>query len=145
MSSVGTRHAGLASGVNNAVSRTAGLLAVAVLGLVVLNAFNAELDRQLAPLPLSAEARMAVDAQRINLAGAVAPADLPAELRQAVDRAIDWAFLTGFRWVMFIAGALSLLSALIAWITIEARPATVETAPERSGRVSPSGPAAEAV
>jgi hypothetical protein len=88
---------------------------------------------------------MAIDAQRINLAGAVAPADLAAQLRQEVERAIDLAFLAGFRWIMFIAGALSLLSALIAWITIEARPAALEAVPERSGRSSPSGQAAEAV
>jgi EmrB/QacA subfamily drug resistance transporter len=145
MSSVSARHSGLASGVNNAVSRTAGLLAIAVLGIVVLSTFNAELDRQLAPIPLSTEARTALDAQRIKLAGAEAPADLSADVRQEVERAIDLAFLAGFRWVMFIAGVLSLLSALIAWITIESRPVAAESAPERSGRGASSGQAAEMV
>src|SRR4029077_10325921 len=40
MDSVGQNHAGIAAGVNNAVARTGGLIAVAVLGIVMLNVFN---------------------------------------------------------------------------------------------------------
>ncbi len=46
MGAVEQRHAGIASGINNAVSRTAGLLAIAVFGIVVLSVFTSSLDSQ---------------------------------------------------------------------------------------------------
>ena len=47
MGAVDTHHAGLASGINNAVARAASLLAVAAFGLVVLGAFQRGLERRL--------------------------------------------------------------------------------------------------
>src|SRR5581483_5489808 len=89
MGAVEERHAGVASGINNAVSRMAGLLAIAVLNLVVAATFNAALDRSLAALPLPPPAREALDAQRSRLAGADVPAELDDALRAAAQQAID--------------------------------------------------------
>ncbi len=44
MNAVESRHAGLASGINNAVARMGELLAIAVFGLVVLTSFSSSLD-----------------------------------------------------------------------------------------------------
>ena len=69
MNAVTENRAGVASGVNNAVSRIAGLLGIAVLGIIIVHSFNRELDRRLARMDLAAEVRRAVDAQRVRLAG----------------------------------------------------------------------------
>src|SRR5262249_42810406 len=76
MGAVDEQHAGTASGINNAVSRVAGVLALAVLNLVIVAVFNAALDGQLATLPLAPPARMALDAERGKLAGASVPEGL---------------------------------------------------------------------
>src|SRR5204863_8158502 len=76
MNSVKSSHAGIASGVNNAVSRTAGLLAIAVFGLIMFYVFNGCLDRRLDQLSVSPEIRQSLNQQRINLAAAEIPASV---------------------------------------------------------------------
>ena len=53
MGAVPSHEADTASGVNNAVARAAALLAVAVLGIVIANAFNSTLDDRLAGVQLT--------------------------------------------------------------------------------------------
>lgn len=67
MGAVEERHAGVASGINNAVSRTAALLAVAVFGILMLNAFNSSLAERLRTLPVSSEARAKLVGQSTDL------------------------------------------------------------------------------
>jgi MFS family permease len=119
MSALGARQPGVASGVNNAVSRVAGLLGIALLGIVMLQAFNGELDHRLAPIEIAPEARKAIDAQRDRLAGIELPENLDAAKRAALSEAIDQSFVVGFRLVMAVSFALTLLSTLTAWMIIE--------------------------
>ena len=121
MGGVAESHAGLASGVNNAVSRVAGLLAIAVLGIFVLNAFNGGLDSRLAKMELPPEVQRALDEQRIKMAGAEVPPDVGDEMKGALERAIAESFVSGFRLVMLIAAGLALLSALSASLMIEGK------------------------
>src|SRR5256886_4128405 len=96
MNSVRESHAGIASGINNAVSRTAGLLAIAVLGLIMFHTFNSCLDRRLSQIALTPQIRQALNAERIKLAAAeIPPAD--AATRVAIKQAIDECFVSGFR------------------------------------------------
>ena len=122
LGAVAGEHAGIASGINNAVSRVAGLLAVAVLGIVVLAAFNSRLDARLEGLAIPPEARQRIDAERTKLAGATAPRELPDVTRNQVDRAVDEAFVGGFRLAMFIAAGLALAGAASALLMIDGRP-----------------------
>ena len=69
MGAVEQRHAGIASGINNAISRTAGLLAIAVFGIVALAVFTNSLESHLATLHLSSSVHQLIDAQRTRLAG----------------------------------------------------------------------------
>jgi len=118
MGAVEQRHSGLASGVNNAVSRTAGLLAIAVLGIVVATAFNSSLDSHLAALKTSPAVTAALDRQRARLAGAQIPVSVGARERALLQRAIDDSYVSGFRLAMLTASALALVSAVIAAVFI---------------------------
>ena len=104
MNSVPRDHAGVASGINNAVSRVAGLVAVAVFGVVLYSTFDRALDRELRSLPLAPEVRASIDAQRRKL-GAAETND--PQGRQAIERS----FVAGYRSVLWIAVALALAAA----------------------------------
>ena len=120
MNSVKESHAGIASGVNNAVSRTAGLLAIAVLVLIMFQSFNRCLDQRLNQLAVPVEIRAAVNSQRIKLAAAEIP---PAadSMRAGIQQAIDECFVSGFRRVMLVGCGLALGSSLMAWFIIRSR------------------------
>ncbi|HEY5930669.1 MAG TPA: MFS transporter, partial [Burkholderiales bacterium] len=122
MNSIGEQMAGVASGVNNAVSRAAALLAIAVFGMVMAWAFDSSLDSRLAVMDVSHEVVEFLDGQRDKLAGAALPdgagESAAAELRQA----IGMAYIAGFRWVMLLSAGLALLSALGAWLLIDGKP-----------------------
>ncbi len=121
MNAVEERYVGTASGVNNAVSRVAGLLAIALFSLIATKIFNPDLDRHLAPLQLPAEARAEIDRQRVKLAGAEPPHDLPESQRAAVALAIKASFVDSFRIVMLLAAALALASAGATAVTLKDR------------------------
>jgi len=121
MSSVKQNRAGVASGINNAVSRTAGLLAIAVLGIVMLQTFNSQLDRRLGALDLPPGVRQAVDEQRTKLAGVEIPANLEAGQRQSLKDAVDESFVAGYRRVMLVSMLLALLSGASAWLLIDGK------------------------
>ena len=119
MNAVPEQRAGVASGVNNALSRIAGLLGIAVLGIVIVHSFNRELDRRLAPMELSPEVRRVIDAQRIKLAGAELSSIADERARLALKQAIDESFVFGFRLVMLTSLCLALASAFVASMVIE--------------------------
>ena len=118
MNAVPKNRAGIASGINNAVSRIGGLLGIAVLGIVVLHAFNRELDQRLARLDIPPEVRRSIDNQRVRLAGAEVPPGMDDPTRVALRQAINESFVVGFRVVMMTAAGLALVSAICALIMI---------------------------
>ena len=118
MNAVPKNRAGIASGINNAVSRIGGLLGIAVLGIVVLYAFNRELDQRLARLDIPPEVRRSVDDQRVRLAGAELPPGIDEQTQVTLRQAINESFVVGFRVVMMTAVGLALVSAICALIMI---------------------------
>jgi EmrB/QacA subfamily drug resistance transporter len=114
-------HAGLASGINNAVSRAAGLLAIALLGIVMQRAFNHALDARVASLRAPPALLAQLDAQRQKLAAIALPPSIPAAQRQAVRQAVAASFVSGFRWVMAVSALLAACSALCAGLMIRRR------------------------
>jgi MFS family permease len=112
MDSVSQNHAGAASGINNAISRIAGLLAIAALGFVLITAFNRDLDRRLNNLHVSPAIRQQIDSQRSKLA-AIQTTD------SAARRAIAGSFVAGYRCVLWTAVALSIASSSSAALFID--------------------------
>ena len=115
MSAVETAHAGVASGVNNAVARVAGLLAIAVFGVVLSRTFDARVRPRLDQFALSPSARMEIERELPRMAGADvnAAASIDRHQRPGVRRAIDEAFVSAFRLVMIGAAALALAAAAV--------------------------------
>ena len=134
MNSVSGSHSGLASGVNNAVSRTATLLAIPVLGIFVSVTFSAALDARVATLDLPPGAQQQLETEKVDLGAAEVPEGLGGATAAAVERAIDEAFVAGFRIAMFVAAALALASAVAAGILIEGKGQKARTVEaERAG------------
>jgi EmrB/QacA subfamily drug resistance transporter len=119
MNSVKQNRAGVASGINNAVSRVAGLLAVAVLGIVMLHSFNNQLERRLQTLQVPNDVKQELSEQRDKLAAAELPKEVSPDVSQALKQAINESFVYGFRRVVVVAAVLALLSALSASVLIE--------------------------
>jgi EmrB/QacA subfamily drug resistance transporter len=118
MNSVNQDRVGTASGINNAVSRVAAVLAIAVLGIVMVKAFGSRLDHSLARLALPPAILQQLHADEIQLAGLQAPASLDPHTRAAINQSIGQAFVFGFRIVLSICAGLSVASAAIAWLVI---------------------------
>jgi len=118
MGSVDSEQAGVASGINNAVSRAAGLLAIAVLGIVMIDSFGKRLGKELSETQVSDEVRTSLEAQRVRLAGVEVPAHLDPAMRKSLEDAIASSFVSGFRLIMFVSVGLAIASALSAWLLI---------------------------
>jgi MFS family permease len=121
MNSTEQDRVGTASGVNNAVARVAGVLAIAVLGIVMVKAFGFHLDRSLARLSLPTPVLQELQANEIRLAGLQAPIGLDPTATVAITESVRNAFVYGFRIIMLICSALSFASAATAWLIIPRR------------------------
>jgi EmrB/QacA subfamily drug resistance transporter len=132
MNSVGQDYVGAASGINNAVARVAGVLAIAVLGIVMVNAFSYRLNEELVRLSapsnvlhdhdlrdvLRPDVLRDIKAKEISLAGLQLPASLDDTTRVTLRNSVGKAFVFGFRIIMLIGASLSLTSAAIAGVMI---------------------------
>ena len=118
MSSIEQNRAGTASGVNNAVARTASLIAIAVFGVVMLQVFKTRLDHTLTTANLPASVAQSLQSQSIKLAAIDIPKNVNPATQQLIRGAVDASFVSGFRWVTAIAAALAAASALttLFWI-----------------------------
>ena len=117
MNSVNARYAGTASGINNAASRVAALLAVALFGAVITPVFNAHLDAALTVMDLPPAVIDVIRTQQEKLAAIELPAADAATIEMA-RRAISEAFVSGFRWIMAISALMCFASAAVASMMI---------------------------
>ena len=119
MTAVEKNRVGTASGINNAVARVAGVVAIAVLGIVMVKAFSFRFERSLVGLSLARSVAQELRSNEIKLAGLPLPAGLDPIATGAIRKSIDESFVYGFRVVMWICAGLSLASAAVAGLMIQ--------------------------
>jgi len=118
MSAVSEEQAGVASGINNAVSRTAGLLAIAVFGVMILHAFSQTLASRMNEIQVDEQLKHGIYEQRVKLAGVELPPNVDPVTRERLKGAVADSFVFGFRLIMWTAAALAVGSAASAWLLI---------------------------
>jgi hypothetical protein len=118
MNSVEQDRAGAASGVNNAVARLAGVLSIAVLGIVMVQAFGSRLNHDLTSLALPPAIQHELLSNKTKLAALSVPLRLDPAVAKAVRQSIADSFIFGFRLVLLACAALSLASAAVARLMI---------------------------
>jgi EmrB/QacA subfamily drug resistance transporter len=118
MNSVGQHRAGIASGVNNAIARSAGLIAIAVLGIVMLQVFTGQFFQRTAQWNLAPRVAQSLMDQRTRLAAIVIPSDYDPVMTRQIRRGIDESFVAGFRAVMALGAIFAAASALTSLLFI---------------------------
>jgi EmrB/QacA subfamily drug resistance transporter len=121
MNAVGPEASGTASGVNNAVSRVAGLLAIALFGYLMASVFELQLRQAIASAGLRGEVADAIWSQRDKLAAIKLPGGLQGDAAVAARDAVHQSFIAGYRWIMAVSAALAMAGAAVAAVWIEAR------------------------
>ena len=118
MDALSTERAGIASGVNNAVARVAGVLAIAVLGIVLIGNFYAGFDRTIGYQPLAPATVTALRANRDRLTTLKAPDGTTAADKPRVTRVLRRSYANAFRDAMLVGASLCLIASVVAALTI---------------------------
>jgi EmrB/QacA subfamily drug resistance transporter len=131
LDSVDEHHVGIASGVNNGVSRVAGLLAIAVLGAVISANFGSALDDNLGAAPLSGPAEGAIAKAKEKPLAVPETGALPPAQGKRIESAAADASTSSFHLGIGIAGILMIAGGIVAGLGIENPRRRVEAVPTR--------------
>jgi EmrB/QacA subfamily drug resistance transporter len=135
LNAVDEHNAGIASGVNNAVARVAGLLAIAALGAVISSQFASTLDGKLGTERVSGRTvQVVASAKSRPLAGGDEAAKLSGSARATVGTAIEDASREAFRLAAGIGAGLMLAGGITSALGIQD--------PRRRPRLEPPAPRA---
>ncbi len=118
MNAVDTAFSGTASGINNTVSRVSGLIAIAILGIIMLFLFSTSLDNGMMIHDIPKEIQDAFKMEYIKLADAEIPLGISPVIEEKLRDLVKLSYMSSFNILMYIASALCLLSALISWLMV---------------------------
>ena len=113
------KFSGLVSGINNAVGRIAGLLGIAILGLIGINLFNFNLDKHLAEIALDPTTLDVLKSERIKFTAANIPEWLDSETAGLVRMSLKLSFHTTFSYVMKLCAGICFTGSVLAYFLID--------------------------
>ncbi len=119
MSSVPSGNTGIASGINNTMARIAGLIAIAVLGSFMIIFFKGNLESRTSSLTLTHNQKTELIKNSDDLAEAKPPEGLMDKEKTLINSDIKHSFVNAFDLILYISAALSILSALTSFFTVE--------------------------
>jgi len=119
MGSVPQKRTGTASGVNNTIARTAGVLAIAIMGALGLLTFESSLKERIKPIELNIEAQDQLKREIPKLAEAAPPQSATPKQQKQITSAIKFAFIDSFKQSALIASILAGLSVLVTFFFIK--------------------------
>lgn len=119
MGAVSNHYAGTASGVNNAMTRTANVFANAIMGALAILFFSTDLKDEMQTMPLNQQAKEAVMAEASNLGEARVPSLIAEASQKQIAQAIDRGFTDTYAKILQICAALAWLAALAAFLMID--------------------------
>jgi EmrB/QacA subfamily drug resistance transporter len=124
-------NAGIASGVNNAIARVAGLVAIAAVGALVAAQFATSLDDRLGPAASRPEVARAVDQAKKEPLASVKVSGVPAPVARRVDAAATSASVSAFQLGMEIAATLVGLGGVLGLVGVRnaRRPVEAKSCP----------------
>ena len=119
MASVPEHNSGIASGINNTMARTAGLLAIAILGALILISFKNNLENKVNEINIPNDKKNELLNNAENLADTQPPKNLTAKQTEQINKLIKASFIRSFNFVVYISVALTWLGSLIAFFTVK--------------------------
>ncbi|MGZ3945735.1 MAG: MFS transporter, partial [Mucilaginibacter sp.] len=126
MGSVSDHFSGVASGVNNAMTRISGVFANAIFGALAVLLFSGVLQDRIKTIPLESSQKQEVIAQAADLGNAKAPATLAGQDKLAVQTAYRESFISAYSGIMRMSAALAFLGALMTVFFIRHKPMNKE-------------------
>jgi hypothetical protein len=122
LNSVAENRVGVASGINNAVSRIAGVLAIAVFGALIAGKFGSTVDGKLGGSSLSPQADQAISKAKGNPLQPPSTDRLPPAEATQVESATVAGAEDGFHLAMMTAGTLMIVGGIVAGIGLRNPP-----------------------
>lgn len=118
MGSAPAHSSGTASGINNAVARTAGVLAIAILSALAITTFSRDMTAGAAALDFTPAQIDQITTSAVRLADIPPPAGLSPDAATAFNQLVRASFVSTFRLIALIAALLAGLSALLAFLLV---------------------------